>query len=141
MSEILKKRREFTNINLLHDVRTYRLPLGGIVSILHRLSGVIMFVLMPLVIWMLDTSLRNEQSFATLRKVFATGCWIIPGWIFKLAVLGLVWALLHHLLAGVRHIWMDICHTASKQQGYFSALAVVVVSLALTLLLALKIFF
>ena len=53
---VAQKRPEFRNINALRDLPSYRLPAPGWVSILHRVSGVLMFVLMPFIIWMFDTS-------------------------------------------------------------------------------------
>ena len=67
MSESLapaKKRPEFRNINAFTDLPSYRLPVAGIVSILHRISGFIMFALMPFIIWMFDKSISSEVSFA-----------------------------------------------------------------------------
>ena len=66
---VAKKRPEFRNINALTDLPTYRLPLAGIVSILHRISGAIMFLLMPFIIWMFDTSLSSEISFAKFKEI------------------------------------------------------------------------
>ena len=67
-------RREFRNINAFTDLTTYRLPPAGIVSILHRVSGVLMFVLLPFIIWMFDTSISSEISFARFRAAFNSGC-------------------------------------------------------------------
>ena len=60
MTELAKKRPEFRNINALTDLPSYRLPAAGWVSILHRVSGVLMFLLLPFIIWMFDTSLSSE---------------------------------------------------------------------------------
>ena len=79
MTELAKKRPEFRNINALSDLPTYRLPAAGIVSILHRVSGVLMFVLLPFIIWMFDTSLSSEISFAQFRAAFDSGLWLLPG--------------------------------------------------------------
>ncbi|HZH08519.1 MAG TPA: succinate dehydrogenase, cytochrome b556 subunit, partial [Lautropia sp.] len=112
MSELAKKRPEFRNINALSDLPTYRLPPSGWVSILHRVSGVLMFVLMPFIIWMFDTSVSSELSFARFRSAFNNGIGWVPGWFLKLVVLSLIWAYLHHFIAGVRHLWMDVSHAA-----------------------------
>jgi succinate dehydrogenase / fumarate reductase cytochrome b subunit len=79
MTELAKKRPEFRNINAFSDLPSYRLPAAGWVSILHRVSGVLMFVLMPFIIWMFDTSLSSEISFARFRSAFNNGLWFIPG--------------------------------------------------------------
>ncbi len=111
------------------------------VSILHRFSGVLMFVLMPFIIWMFDTSLSSEISFARFRAAFNSGLWFFPGWIIKLVALALIWAFLHHLIAGLRHLWTDVSHAAvSKEFGRKSALFTLVASTLLTLVLGAKLF-
>src|SRR5574343_1318516 len=99
MTEIAKQRPEFRNINALQDLPTYRLPAAGWVSILHRASGVIMFLLLPFVVWMFDTSVSSEISFAKFKAVFNVGVGFVPGWIFKLVALALICAYLHHFTA------------------------------------------
>jgi succinate dehydrogenase / fumarate reductase cytochrome b subunit len=125
----------------LVDALQYRLPLAGLVSILHRVSGVIMFVLLPFIIWMFDTSLSSEISFARFTSVFAHGVGYAPGWFFKLVALALIWSYLHHLIAGVRHLWMDATHAVSLEFGRQSAIFTLAVSVVLTLLLGAKLFF
>src|SRR5512140_1432043 len=110
MPELATKRPEFRNINAFSDLPSYRLPAAGIVSILHRVSGVLMFALMPFIIWLFDTSLSSELSFARFRSAFAAGVWLFPGWFIKLVALALIWAYLHHFIAGLRHLWMDVSH-------------------------------
>jgi succinate dehydrogenase / fumarate reductase, cytochrome b subunit len=136
----VKKRPEFRNINALTDLPTYRLPLAGIVSILHRISGFIMFLLMPFIIWMFDTSLSSEYSFAKFKAAFNVGMLGIPGFLWKLVALALIWAFLHHLIAGLRHLWMDINHAVSKEFGKSSAIVTLALSIGLTLILAAKLF-
>ena len=141
ISEGRAKRPEFRNINALSDLPTYRLPAAGWVSILHRISGVLMFILMPFIIWMFDTSVSSEISFGTFKAAFNSGLGFAPGWFIKLVALGLIWAYLHHLIAGVRHLCMDVSHDAvSKQFGKTSALVTLVISIGLTLVLAAKLF-
>ena len=141
MPEVAKKRPEFRNINFFRDLPAYRLPVAGIVSILHRVSGVLMFVLLPFVIWLFDTSISSEISFARFRSAFGNGMGFVPGVLVKLVALALIWAYLHHLFAGLRHLWMDVSHTAvSKEFGAKSAQAVLVSSLVLTVALGAKLF-
>ena len=140
MTELAKKRPEFRNINALTDLPTYRLPAAGIVSILHRISGALMFVLLPLIIWMFDTSVSSEISFAKFTAAFNTGIGFVPGVIVKLAVLALIWAYLHHLIAGLRHLFMDVRHAVSKEFGKSSAVVTLVLSLGLTAVLGAKLF-
>jgi len=144
MTELAKqrpKRPEFRNINALSDLPTYRLPPAGWVSILHRISGFIMFLLMPLIIWMFDTSISSEISFEKFKAAFNIGMLGLPGFIWKLAALALIWAYLHHFIAGLRHLWMDVSHAAvSKEFGKSSAIFTLAASIALTLVLGAKLF-
>ena len=134
------KRPEFRNINAFTDLPSYRLPVAGIVSILHRVSGALMFVLMPFIIWMFDTSISSELSFARFTSAFGVGVGFVPGWFFKLVALALLWAFLHHLIAGMRHLWMDMRHAVSKEFGKSSAVFTLVLSIGLTVVLGAKLF-
>ncbi|MEO6016673.1 MAG: succinate dehydrogenase, cytochrome b556 subunit [Polaromonas sp.] len=134
-----KKRPEFRNIHAFKDLPSYRLPLAGIVSILHRISGAIMFFLMPFIIWMFDTSISSEISFSKFKTAFNVGMFHLPGFVWKLLALALIWAYLHHFIAGLRHLWMDTSHKAvSKEFGKSSALFTLVVSVALAVILGAK---
>ena len=139
-------RPEFRNINALTDLPSYRLPLAGLVSILHRISGVIMFLLLPFIIWMFDVSVSSEISFDKFKRVFNVGVplspdSLVPGWFVKLVALLLIWAYLHHLCAGLRHLWMDVSHAAvSKEFGKSSAAATLALSIGLTLIFGAKLF-
>lgn len=136
-----KKRPEFRNINAFKDLPSYRLPIAGIVSILHRISGFLMFILMPFIIWMFDNSISSEISFAKFKSAFNVGMLGLPGVLWKLAALALVWAYLHHFIAGLRHLWMDTHHDAvSKEFGKSSAVFTLAVSIGLTLVLGAKLF-
>jgi succinate dehydrogenase / fumarate reductase cytochrome b subunit len=135
------KRPEFRNINAFRDLTTYRMAPAAWVSILHRASGAIMFLLMPFIIWMFDTSVSSEISFAKFTSVFSNGAGFVPGLFFKLLALALIWAYLQHFIAGLRHLFMDLNHDrATKEFGKSSAQVVLVLSLGLTLVLALKLF-
>jgi succinate dehydrogenase / fumarate reductase, cytochrome b subunit len=136
-----RKRPEFRNINALSDLPSYRLPAAGWVSILHRVSGVLMFVLMPFIIWMFDTSISSEISYERFTGAFSAGMLGLPGVIWKLVALALIWAYLHHFCAGVRHLRMDINHGAvDKRSGAASARVVLAISLLLTAVLGAKLF-
>ena len=135
------KRPEFRNINAFKDLTTYRMTPAAWVSILHRASGAIMFLLMPFIIWMFDTSVSSEISFAKFSSVFSSGAGFVPGWLFKLVALTLIWAYLQHFIAGLRHLFMDLNHDkTTKEFGKSSAQIVLVLSLGLTFVLALKLF-
>jgi len=124
----------------LIDAVKYRLPVAALVSILHRVSGIVMFGLLPLVIWMFDVSVTSEISFERFTSAFSAGLGFVPGWLVKVAVLGLIWAFLHHFIAGLRHLWMDMTHSVSKTQGHTSAVITLIGSLTLTVVLGAKLF-
>ena len=134
------KRPEFRNINAFTDLPSYRLPVAGIVSILHRVSGALMFLLMPFIIWMFDASISSELSFARFTSAFGVGVGLVPGWFFKLMALAILWAFLHHLIAGLRHLWMDMRHAVSKEFGKSSAIFTLALSIGLTVVLGAKLF-
>ena len=140
MTEVTRKRPEFRNINAFSDLTTYRMTPAAWVSILHRASGGLMFLLLPLIVWLLDVSVSSEISFAGFTSAFSAGVGFVPGWLFKLVVLAIIWAYLHHLLAGVRHVYMDATHKVSKEFGKSTALATLVLSIGLTVVLGAKLF-
>lgn len=140
MADSLKQRPVYRNIHVSQIV-AYRLPPAGIVSILHRVSGALMFVLMPFIIWMFDASVTSEISYAQFTAVFVAGAGFVPGWFFKLVALALIWAYLHHFIAGVRHLWMDATHAVTKEFGRSSAIFTLALSVVLTLALGYKLFF
>ncbi len=139
MAEALKPRPTYRNIHIT-QILQYRLPPAGIVSILHRVSGALMFLLLPLIVWLLDVSLSSEISYEQFTAAFGVGIGVVPGWLVKLVVLALIWAYLHHFIAGVRHLWMDMTHSVTKEQGHSSAIVTLVSSVVLTVALGAKLF-
>lgn len=134
-----RNRPVYRNIHVTQIIG-YRLPPAGIVSILHRVSGALMFLLLPFVIWLFDVSLTSEISYERFTSAFVAGVGFLPGWFMKLVALALIWAYLHHFIAGVRHLWMDMTHSVSKAQGQVSAWITLGASAGLTLALAVKLF-
>ncbi len=141
MTDVAKKRPEFRNIHAFKDLPSYRWPLAALVSGMHRISGLILFLLLPFIIWLFDKSVSSEISFGKFSAAFTAGLWIFPAFIVKLVVLALIWSYLHHLCAGVRHLWLDVDHHAiTKEKGHSSAVVVMVASIGLTLALGAKLF-
>ncbi|MQA19228.1 succinate dehydrogenase, cytochrome b556 subunit [Rugamonas rivuli] len=127
-----KERPEFRNIHVT-ELSNYRMPLAAIVSILHRISGFMMFALLPFVLYLLEQSLRSEISFAYYQGIVS-----YP--LVKLIILALVWGYMHHFCAGVRHLVMDAHIGLDKDSARKSSATVLVISLALTAVVALKLF-
>ncbi len=126
MPDLIKPRPKFLALNEI------RLPLPGFVSILHRVSGAGLFLMLPLLIWLLQLSLGSTPESASTFKAVAGN----P--VVKLVLFGLCWAYLHHFCAGIRFLLLDIHVGIEKQQARSSATGVLVVSLGLTLIVALK---
>jgi succinate dehydrogenase / fumarate reductase, cytochrome b subunit len=132
MSGVGKKERRF-GVMRLQDAMQYRLPLAGVVSILHRISGLLMFALLPFVLYLFDRSLASEYSFFEFKQIVSGIC---P----KIIILVLSWAFLHHFCAGIRHLVMDFHFGLDKDSGRKTAVSALVVSLTLTALVGAKLF-
>ena len=103
-----------------------RLPVPGVISIMHRVSGAALFLLIPVLLCLLQTSLESQQGFTTLRSAFAHP-------LAKLMLIGLLWAFLHHFCAGIRYLVLDLDIGTDLAAARASSWAVVVVSVVLTL--------
>ena len=138
-SALRSKPRPGENMRLI-DALQYRLPLAGVVSILHRVSGMMMFFLLPFIVWMFDASVTSEVSYDGFTSAFVAGIGFVPGFVIKLVALALIWAYLHHAVAGLRHLWMDATHAVTKEFGQSSAVATFAISIGLTVVLGAKLF-
>ncbi len=125
-------RPQIRNIGL-GDLLHYKLPPSGIVSILHRISGLLLFLALPLLLWIFEQSLSSETSFGRYLEFFHHP-------LARLLLLLLGWALLHHLCAGVRFLLLDLHRGTEREAARRSSWVVLAVSLVLTALLALALF-
>ena len=105
-----------------------RFPIGAIASIAHRVSGVLLFIALPVVAVLLDTSLRDEAGFASVRDLISSPLAVVAAGV-------LVWALVHHVLAGIRHLLMDVGIGGELERARASARLVLLAAPALALLL------
>lgn len=110
------------------DLTTIRLPLPGKVSILHRVSGVGLFLCFPVLLWLFGASLESPESFATFKSVAG----MLP---VKVILAGLLWAFVHHFCAGIRFLLLDAHIGIEKEAARQSAAVVFAVSIPLTLVL------
>ena len=104
------KKNRPKNLNLF----TIRLPINAVVSILHRVSGVGLFLALPLILLALQYSVRSPKSYAILTNQLDT-------WFVKLVLVGLSWAFFHHFFAGIRHLLQDIHWMTSLNNARFSS--------------------
>ncbi|AIO46322.1 MULTISPECIES: succinate dehydrogenase, cytochrome b556 subunit [Burkholderia] len=131
---VRKPRPEYRNIGFGDITMKYRMPLAAILSILHRVSGALLFLFLPFLLFLFDQSLTSELSFEVFKA-------FLSNIVVKLIVLALSWAFFHHFCAGIRHLLMDVNHDAvTKEGGKRTAVVVFVVSIALTIAMALKLF-
>lgn len=114
-----KKRPKFL---ALHQIR---LPLPGVVSIMHRISGASLFLALPLLLWMLQYSLRSIVTYTQLMDALSHP-------LSKIFLLTMLWAFLHHFCAGIRYLAIDLHFASSLARARSSSKWVLVVSLALT---------
>ncbi|MGF6552269.1 succinate dehydrogenase, cytochrome b556 subunit [Paraburkholderia youngii] len=129
-----RPRPEFRNIGIGQILTAYRLPLAGRVSILHRMSGGLLFIFLPFLLYLFEQSLTSAATFDAFKALLANV-------VAKLITLVLAWAFLLHFCAGIRYLRMDTSHSAvSKQKGKETAVVVVVVSTLLTIAFAAKLF-
>lgn len=123
MSEVAHNRPKFL------DLRVIKQPVPAVASILHRLSGAGMFLLLPLLLWLLQQSLASPATYDQFHAVVAHP-------LVKLILTGLIWALLHHLCMGVRILLIDLHIGVEKAQARSTAWTVMGISILGTLLAA-----
>ena len=102
-----------------------RMPLPAIVSIMHRVSGAVLFFALPLMLWWLQQSLASGRTFAGFQSMFSSP-------LFKLVMIALLWGYLHHLCAGLRHVVMDLHYGLELKTVRLTSMLVLVVSITLT---------
>ena len=125
------RRARPTYLNLQALLFEIRLPLPGWISILHRISGALLFAAMVWLLWMLDRSLASEGAFENIRHY--AGLWPV-----KLTLLVLVWAYCHHFCAGIRYLFLDLDKGVDLATARLTSWIVLAVSLALTAFLGWK---
>ena len=132
MSDLTRPARPIHRNITIGQIVAYRLPPAGIISILHRISGALLFLLLPFVLYLYDRSLTSVGTFSTFKS-FASN------WFVKIVLLVLIWAFLQHFVAGIRHLFMDLHLGLEKASTNQTAMAVFIVTGVLWLAFALKI--
>lgn len=128
-----KPRPEFRNIGV-SQILKYRLPLAGRLSILHRVSGLLLFFCIPLVILPLfNLSVESQSTFAEVAQYAGNP-------LIKIVLLVLIWGYLHHFCAGIRFLALDLHVGIDKDSARKTAGWVFIVSLLLTVVFGLKLF-
>ncbi|TNF33072.1 MAG: succinate dehydrogenase, cytochrome b556 subunit [Gammaproteobacteria bacterium] len=99
-----------------------RLPIQGVVSIIHRVTGVLMFLAIPFFVYLLDLSLQGEAGFTRASEILSLT-------IIRLGMLLLLWSLLHHFYAGIRYLLIDFDIAVDKQGSRKTAWTVLVLEI------------
>jgi succinate dehydrogenase / fumarate reductase cytochrome b subunit len=133
VKNVQKRGQPIRNVSITDITMNYKQPPSAIVSILHRISGFALFLFLPFLLYLFEQSIRSEISFAHWAG-------IVSHPFTKIILLGLSWAYLHHFCAGIRHLFMDNHMALDKDASQRTARYVLAVSLALTVLVALKLF-
>jgi len=110
------------------DLFKIRLPVSGLVSILHRISGLALFLFLPFLLWLFQSSLSSPDSYARYRAAFANP-------VVKLILIGLLWAFLHHLLAGLRFLALDLHYGTDLPTARATGWVTLVTAIVLTVIL------
>lgn len=128
MAEMAIKKKRPKNL----DLPTIRLPLPGILSIIHRISGAGLFLLLPFLLWLFQGSLTSPETFASVKGVVAHP-------LVKIVLLGLIWFYMHHFCAGIRYLLLDLHKGIELGAARLSSKVVFAVSIALTLIVGAKV--
>ena len=131
-NEVKNTKPVYRNIGLAQLIH-YRLPWAGKVSILHRISGAVLFLMLPFILYLLDQSLASELSYQKFQG-------IANHILVKIICLGLIWSFLHHFCAGIRYLLLDLEIGVEKSESNRSAIVVFVLGVALTAAVGLKLF-
>ena len=123
----LKNKNRPKNLNLL----TIRLPINALVSILHRATGCILFLMLPILLWLLQLSLQSAEHYEWVIAMFHSP-------FIKLTLLVSAWAFFHHFFAGVRHLAMDVHWMTTLMKARYTSKVVLVSGLLATGLFAVK---
>ena len=119
------KKNRPKNLNLF----TIRMPVNALVSILHRVSGVVLFLILPLLLLLMQLSLSSAAGFVIVQN-------LLNSVVIKLLMLGLAWAFFHHFFAGIRHLAMDVHWATTLIKARFTSKVVLVLGGLATALLA-----
>jgi succinate dehydrogenase / fumarate reductase cytochrome b subunit len=121
------KRNRPKNLNLF----TIRMPINALVSILHRATGCLLFLVLPVLLILLQLSLSSAEHYQMVKSLLNSP-------FTKLMLLGLAWAFFHHFFAGIRHLAMDVHWMTTLMKARFTSKAVLALGVLATLVLAIN---
>jgi succinate dehydrogenase / fumarate reductase cytochrome b subunit len=128
MAEIAIKKKRPKNL----DLPSIRLPLPGILSILHRISGAVLFLLLPVLLWLFQQSLASPETYAAAKAMTSN-------FLVKFILFGLIWLYMHHFCAGIRYLLLDLHKGIDLESARLSSWIVFGVSITLAVIVSAKV--
>ena len=128
MAEIAIKKKRPKNL----DLPSIRLPLPGILSILHRISGAVLFLLLPVLLWLFQQSLASPETYAAAKAVTSN-------FLVKFILFSLIWLYMHHFCAGIRYLLLDLHKGIDLESARLSSWIVFGVSITLAVIVSAKV--
>ncbi len=127
MAEMVIKKKRPKNLDLM----SIKLPLPGVLSIIHRIAGAVLFLMLPVLLWLFQASLTSPETFSTFKSVVAHP-------LVRLVLLGLIWLFMHHFCAGIRYLLLDLHKGIDLASARLSSWIVFAVSITMTLIVGAK---
>lgn len=113
------------------DITTVKMPFTAVLSILHRITGIIIFLAVPILIWLLDKSLTSPIGFIEVQNMLSGG-------FYRFAFFGILWAFAYHIMAGIKHLLMDIGHGETLEGAKVSSILLVVGNILVLIFLGVR---
>ena len=113
------------------DLKTVKMPFAAVLSILHRITGVIIFFGVPFLLWLLQQSLSSPMGYAEVQNFIGSGFW-------RLAFFGIVWAFAYHIMAGIKHLFMDVGYAETPEGAKVAATLIVLGNIIVLIFLGVR---
>ena len=113
------------------DLTTVRMPFKAVLSILHRITGVIIFLGVPVLLWLLEKSLNSAAGYREVEQLLAGGFW-------RFAFFGVIWAFAYHVMAGIKHLAMDMGHAETPETAKIAAALLIIGNILVLIFLGVR---
>lgn len=113
------------------DLTTVRMPFTAVLSILHRITGVIIFLGVPVLLWLLEKSLSSAAGYGEVEQLLAGGFW-------RFAFFGVIWAFAYHVMAGIKHLAMDMGHAETPETAKIAAALLIIGNILVLIFLGVR---
>ncbi len=113
------------------DLTTVRMPFTAVLSILHRITGVIIFFGVPVLLWLLEKSMTSAAGYEEVEQLLAGGFW-------RFAFFGVIWAFAYHVMAGIKHLAMDMGHAETPETAKIAAALLIIGNILILIFLGVR---